>query len=312
MNNVKVEKNNDQMIGVASAIGAYFLWGILPVYWKMIHDVPATEVLAHRVIWSLVFMIGILGATKGMGSFIKECQRILSNRKQLFGVVMAAILISVNWCTYIWAVSENRIVEASLGYYINPLVSVLLGMLVLKEKLSAWQIFSFFLAGVGVVIMALKFGGIPWVSLVLAISFGLYGLFKKMVNIGAITGITVETAISSPIALLYVSYLQIKGVSAFDFTFNGVSLLLMGAGIVTAIPLILFAKGANRLPLSMLGFIQYISPTISLLIGIFVYHEPFTSVHFLAFAFIWLALVIFSLSKTSGFLTLKMRCRDSG
>lgn len=309
---MKFEKKNDQMVGVISAMGAYFLWGVLPVYWKMIHDVPATEVLAHRIIWSLVFMIGILGATKGMGLFMKECQQILANRKQLFGVIMAAILISVNWCTYIWAVSENRIVEASLGYYINPLVSVLLGMMVLKEKLSIWQMVSFCLAGIGVLIMALNFGGIPWVSLVLAISFALYGLFKKMVNIGAITGIAVETAISSPLALLYLSYLQIQGIGTFDFNFNSVSLLLMGAGVVTAIPLILFAKGANRLPLSLLGFIQYMSPTISLLIGVFIYHEPFTAVHFLAFTFIWLALVIFSLSKTNVFLTLKMRCRDSG
>ena len=299
---MKVGKDNEQMIGVISAIGAYFLWGILPVYWKMIHDVPATEVLAHRIIWSLVFMIGILGVTKGMESFIAECRQIIASRKQVVGVIMTAILISVNWCTYIWAVSENRIVEASLGYYINPLVSVLLGMIVLKEKLSLWQMVSFFLATIGVVIMALNFGGIPWVSLVLAISFGLYGLFKKMVNIGAITGITVETAISSPIALLYVSYLHVQGIGAFHF--NSTSLLLMGAGVVTAIPLILFAKGANRLPLSMLGFIQYMSPTISLLIGVFVYHELFTSIHFLAFSFIWLALVLFSLSKTKIFLQL--------
>lgn len=306
---MKVGQDNDQRVGAISAIGAYFLWGILPIYWKMIHDVPATEVLAHRIIWSLVFMIGILGASRGMGPFIAECKQILASRRQIVGVIMTAILISVNWCTYIWAVSENRIVEASLGYYINPLVSVLLGMAVLKEKLSSWQRVSFGLAAIGVGIMALSFGTVPWVSLVLAISFGLYGLFKKMVNIGAITGITVETAISSPIALLYVSYLQIHGSGAFQF--NSTSLLLMGAGVVTAIPLVLFAKGANRLPLSMLGFIQYMSPTISLLIGIFVYHEPFTSMHFLSFSFIWLALIIFSLSKTSLFVTIKTQCRDA-
>ncbi len=308
MNDVDFGKNNDQMIGIISAISAYFLWGVLPVYWKLIHDVPATEVLAHRIIWSLVFMLIVLVVTKGMGSFIAECRQILASRKQIVGVIMTAILISVNWCTYIWAVSENRIVEASLGYYINPLVSVVLGMIVLKEKLSSWQMLSFGLATIGVAIMALNFGGIPWVSLVLAISFGVYGLFKKMVKIGAITGITVETAISSPIALLYVSYLQVQGIGAFQF--NSVSLLLMGAGIVTAIPLVLFAKGASRLPLSMLGFIQYMSPTISLLIGVFIYHEPFTSVHCLAFAFIWLALIVFSLSKTSLFLTVKTQCRE--
>ena len=309
---MNIGKDNDQIIGVVSALGAYFLWGILPVYWKMIHDVPATEVLAHRILWSLVFMLLILIVTKGMRLFIQECGRIIVNPKQGFGIIMAAILISINWCTYIWAVSENRIVEASLGYYINPLVSVLLGMGILKEKLSLWQKFSFFLAGIGVMIMAINFGGIPWVSLVLAISFALYGLCKKMVNVGAITGITVETAISSPIALLYVGYLQVQGVSAFSVHFTSVSLLLMGAGIVTAVPLILFAKGANRLPLSLLGFIQYISPTISLLIGIFMYHEPFTTGHFVAFSFIWSALILFSLSKANISLGVKMRCRDNG
>ena len=309
---MKAVKSNDKMIGVVSAISAYFLWGILPIYWKMIEQATAPEVLAHRIIWSLVFMICILGVTGRMGLFIKDCRHILYNPKQLFGVIMTAVLISINWCTYIWAVNENRIVEASLGYYINPLVNVLLGIVILKEKLSTWQLISFFLAGIGVVIMALNFGGVPWVSFVLAISFGLYGLFKKMVSIGAITGITIETAISSPLALFYLSYLQIQGVGAFDFKFHGVSLLLMGAGVVTAVPLILFAKGANRLPLSMLGFIQYVSPTISLLIGVFIYHEPFTTVHLLAFAFIWLALIIFSLSKTSLFLTHKTRCMDKG
>lgn len=305
------ERSNEQLSGIISAIGAYVLWGILPIYWKMIHNVTATEVLAHRIIWSLVFMICILAATRGMGLFIKECRQILNNRKQLLSIVMAAILISVNWCTYIWAVSENHIVESSLGYYMNPLVSVLLGILVLKEKLSMWQMVSFALAGVGVLIMALNVGGIPWISFVLAISFGLYGLFKKMVNCSATTSITVETAISSPLALIYVSYLHGQGQGAFTFQFDDVSLLLMGAGVVTAIPLILFAQGANRLPLSMLGFIQYISPTLSLLIGVFVYQESFTTVHFLAFTFIWLALIIFSLSKTTILQGITARYKES-
>lgn len=308
---MNLERRNEQRSGIISAIGAYALWGILPIYWKMIHNVAATEVLAHRIIWSLVFMICILAATRGMGLFVKECRQIVANPKQLLSVVMAAILISVNWCTYIWAVSENHIVESSLGYYMNPLVSVLLGMMVLKEKLSIWQMVSFFLAGVGVLIMTLNIGGIPWVSFVLAISFGLYGLFKKMVNISATTSITVETAISCPLALIYLGYLQIQGEGAFTFQFDGVSPLLMGAGVVTAIPLILFAQGANRLPLSMLGFIQYISPTISLLIGVFVYQESFTTAHFLAFTFIWLALIIFSLSKTTILQGLTTRCKES-
>lgn len=309
---MKNEKSQEQMMGVVSAMSAYVLWGILPIYWKMIYDVPATEVLAHRIIWSLIFMMGILVATQGIGLFIEDCRRILGNPRQLFGIILSAILISVNWCTYIWAVSENRIVESSLGYYMNPLVSVLLGMVILKEKLSLWQNISFVLAGIGVGIMAFSFGGIPWVSLVLAISFALYGLCKKMVTVGAITGITLETAISSPIALVYLTYLQMQGTGTFAFDSADRSLLLMGAGIVTAIPLILFAKGAKQLSLSLLGFIQYMSPTISLLVGVLIYHEPFTPVHSLAFGFIWLALVIFSLSKTKMFITMTERCRDVG
>lgn len=309
---MKNEKISEQMSGILSAVGAYFLWGILPIYWKMIHHVTAFEILAHRIVWSLVFMMGMLIITRGMGDFIKDCRQLVTNRRQLFGVVMAALLISVNWCTYIWSVNENRIVEASLGYYINPLVNVMLGVLVLKEKLSKLQILSFSMAGIGVLIMTVNFGSIPWVALILAISFALYGLFKKMVNMGSLTGITVETGISAPVALLYLASLHQQGVGAFSFAVTGVPLLLMGAGIVTAIPLILFAKGANRLSLSMLGFIQYVSPTISLFIGVFMYHEPFTLVHLVAFLFIWLGLIIFSLAKTNFFQGLQKRYTNQG
>ena len=288
---------NEKTVGVVYAIGAYFLWGILPIYWKLLREVPATEVLAHRILWSLFFMLCILLVTKRMKSFFEEFRQILSNPKQFAGVVMASLFISVNWCTYIWAVNDNRIIETSLGYYINPLVSVLLGILVLKETLSFWQIVSFVLAVIGVFIMALNFGGIPWVSLLLAVSFAFYSLCKKIVKIGAITSITIETIMISPIALMYLAYIEQQGIGHFGSSSWGISGALLGSGVVTAIPLILFAKGANRLPLAMLGFVQYVSPTISLLVGVFLFNEAFTMIHFLSFGFIWLALVVFSLAK---------------
>jgi chloramphenicol-sensitive protein RarD len=218
---------------------------------------------------------------------------------------MASILISVNWLTYIWAVNHNHIIDTSLGYYINPLVSVLLGVVVLKEKLSFWQIFAFFLALTGVLNTAVHLGSVPWVALVLAVCFGLYGLFKKMINLGAITGLTLETLVISPFALLYLHYVHNSGAGAFGFDSPAVSGLLAGAGIVTAVPLLMFAGGARRLPLSIVGFLQYIAPTIALILGIFLYHEPFTSVHLVSFIFIWAALTIFSLAKTRSFITLE-------
>jgi chloramphenicol-sensitive protein RarD len=298
---MQFKKMNETLIGIASGSGAYLLWGVLPAYWKLVYPVPAQEILAHRIIWSFFLMLGILIVTKRLRLFLAEFRYIISQPKKLFCVIMAALLISVNWVTYIWAVNDNRIIETSLGYYINPLVSGLLGIIVLKEKLSFWQTIAFLLASIGVLHMTLNFGAIPWISLLLAFSFGLYGLFKKMVKIGAITGITLETLIVAPIAFLYLAYLQQQGSGAFTVNLSTAG-LLMGAGIVTAIPLILFTSAANRLPLTVLGFLQYISPTISLAFGVFLYNEPFTAVHFVSFAFIWVALTILSLARTKTFI----------
>lgn len=295
---MKFESANDRLAGMASTAVAYILWGILPIYWKAIDNVTAYEILAHRIIWSCCFMLCILFMTNDIRVFQDEVRQIIAEPKRLLGVVAASLLISVNWLTYIWAVNENRIIETSLGYYINPLVSVLLGVFVLREKLSFWQMISFGLALVGVVNMAVNFGSVPWVALLLAVSFALYGLFKKIVKVGAITSITLETVIVSPLALLYLIYLQQQGQGAFHLIWQGTSGLLVGSGIVTAVPLILFSWGANRLPLTIMGFLQYISPTIGLILGIFLYHEPFTPVHLLSFGFIWLALAILSLSRT--------------
>lgn len=295
---MKLASSNSQAAGVLSAAGSYILWGILPVYWKLIGQVPAPEILAHRILWSLFFVVLIVVVTKRTKRVLTDWRAVMSQPKRRLTLIMASILVSLNWLTYIWAVNNNRILETSLGYYINPLFSVLLGIIVLKEKLSWWQSVSLGLATIGVLNMSLHLGGIPWIALALASTFGLYGLCKKIVNVGALTSIAIETLLVAPLSLAYISYLQNAGVSSFTGSDFAVTILLMGAGAVTATPLILFAFGANKLPLSMLGFLQFLSPTIALLIGVFVYHEPFTSVHLVSFGFIWLALAIFSLART--------------
>lgn len=301
------QQPNEQLTGVMYGVGAYLIWGVLPIYWKLMDQVPATQILAHRFVWSFIFMIALLFVSRRMRGFTTEVKQIAAEPKTIIGVVVAALLITVNWGTFIWAVNNDHIIETSLGYYINPLVNVLLGVMVLKERLSLWQIVSFGLALVGVLNMTLHFGTFPWIALILAISFGLYGLSKKTVHVKAATGITLETLIITPFALAFLFYVQSTGAGAFSLAAPKLAGLLMGCGVATAIPLLLFASGANRLPLYIVGFLQYISPTMTLLIGVFKYHEPFTSVHMVSFAFIWGALIIFSLARTKPLLQLEGR-----
>ncbi len=291
-------QTREQVAGVFAGAGAYILWGFLPLYWKLINHVPSEEILAHRMVWSFIFMLIVLAVLGRLKKFTRELKELMANRKKLFGLFFAAIFITLNWYTYIWAVNNNHVVDASLGYYINPLVSVLLGVIVLKERLSFWQIISFVLAAVGVLILTLHYGSIPWVAISLALSFGLYGLLKKLTALGALTGLTIETLFITPVALLYLSMLAANGSSSFQPADPLTVLLLVGAGVATAIPLLLFATGANRISLSMIGFLQYIAPTIMLILGVFLYNEIFSQVHLIAFLFIWFALSIFTLSNT--------------
>lgn len=306
------DQSRDLLIGTWYGIAAYTLWGVLPIYWKLVDHVPSSEVLAHRIFWSLIFMAIILLLANRWQSFIVELKTIFINKKLLLGVALASILISINWFTYIFAVTQEQIVEASLGYYINPLVSVLLGIIVLKERLSMWQIISFSLAAIGVVIMTIYVGSLPWLALILAVSFGFYGLVKKMANLGAITGLTIETLLVAPIALIYISIIQVSGNGSFMTVDLSTTSLLIMAGVATALPLLFFASSARRVPLSMIGFLQYIAPTISLIIGVFLYKEPFSGAHLLAFTFIWIALTIFTLSRTKWMKEIESRLKLKG
>ncbi|WP_047983859.1 EamA family transporter RarD [Ornithinibacillus californiensis] len=279
-------------VGVVYAVFAYVIWGFLPIYWKIIDAVPASEILAHRIIWSFVFMVFIVLFVRKWPGFIDQCKIILKDKKKLFSITMASIVISLNWLIYIWAVNSDHVLQASLGYYINPLVSILLAIIVLKEKLTKSQTVSVILAGIGVLYLTFSYGVFPWVSIVLAITFALYGLFKKIVDIPAMYGLTIETMIITPIALIYLLFLPENTFSSQGaLSIDG--LLLMGAGIVTAVPLLLFASGAKRIPLALVGFLQYIAPTLMLLLGVFVYGETFSFEHLISFGFIWLALVIY-------------------
>ncbi|WP_409297219.1 EamA family transporter RarD [Peribacillus sp. SCS-26] len=290
---MKLLKEND---GVFFAALSYVMWGIVPIYWKWVQDVPADEILAHRVFWSFVFMMLLLFATRKLSGFVLYVKEMAKQPKKLAALGAASILVSANWGIFIWAVNSGRILETSLGYYINPLVSVLLGVIVLRENLNKPQVISFLLAAVGVLILTLHYGNVPWVSLLLAITFGLYGLAKKMIQADSAIGLTLETMMVTPLALGYFIYLTFQSETMF-FESARTGLLLAGGGAVTALPLLYFAKGAQKVPLSMLGFLQYIAPTLTLILGVFVYHETFTKVHLLAFIFIWSALTIYTISQ---------------
>lgn len=285
---------NDRTRGISSAICAYLMWGFLPIYWKLLRQAGAVEILAHRVLWSLFFLILLLLITHRRSSFLAEVRGIIKDPRRVSGVILATVLISLNWLVYIWAVNDNRIIETSLGYYINPLVNVLFGVALLKERLTTRQYLAVTLASLGVLNLVIHFGAVPWVALSLAASFSLYGLCKKLLGIAAISGITLETLLISPLALTYLWFLHSQGTGAFGTANTSLTPLFIGSGILTALPMVLFANAANRLPLSLLGFIQYLSPTIALLTGVFLFQEAFTQAHGITFSLIWLALALFS------------------
>jgi chloramphenicol-sensitive protein RarD len=277
--------------GVALALCAYCLWGFAPLYFKLLHQVSATEILLHRVIWSFVFMVILMQFIGGFG----KLRQLLKRPKQLAVLTVTSILIAGNWLLFIWAVNNDHMLDASLGYFINPLLNVLLGMLFLGERLRKLQWFAVSLACAGVIIQLISFGSIPLVSLALAASFGFYGLLRKKVNVDAKTGLLVETALLLPIAIVYLfATLDFATANMLTNDIN-MNLLLIAAGIVTSVPLLCFAGAATRIPLSMLGFFQYLGPSIMFILAVSVFKEPFDLEKGITFAFIWSALVIFTL-----------------
>jgi len=278
--------------GSIAAAVSFLMWGILPIYWKSLGGVPALEILAHRIVWSLV-VVGIYLTVRGRW---RDVARGLKFPAGLL-YIATALLIGGNWLLYVWAVNSGHIVESSLGFFINPLANVLMGAIFLREKLSRTQIFCFVLALAGVIILGLDYGRVPWIALGLASLFGTYGLLRKISPAGSSTGLFYDMAILSPFFIAFILLVGIKGEGHFAAGDLSRTLMLAGAGVVTAVPLLLFAYGARQIKYSTLGFLQYIAPTGQLMIGVLVYKEAFGTTHAVAFGLIWLALAIFTASN---------------
>jgi len=290
---LKANTLDDNTVGIWYGLAAYTLWGFLPLYWKLLVTVPALEILAHRIFWSFIFMILIVFSSGGR----RALTYVVADRKKMSYMFLCGFIISINWFTYIYAVNTNHVIEASMGYFINPLVVVLLGVLVLKEKLTRWQLVALILAAIGVAIITSQYGRVPWIAIFLATTFAAYGLIKKLARVDSITGLTLETLIVMPIALFFLGYLEIGGVGAMGSASTAIKLILAGAGIVTATPLILFSRGVEKTTFSMMGFLQYITPTLTLFLGVFIFKEHFSTIHLISFCFIWTALIIFTLTN---------------
>jgi chloramphenicol-sensitive protein RarD len=276
--------------GALYAGTAFLSWGLTPMYWKLLKQVPALELLAHRVAWALVF-VAVWMTVRGRWGELRAAVR---HPRTLLALAASTTLIAVNWGLFIYAVNTDRVLSTSLGYFINPLVTVLLGLLVLRETLNRWQWLAVALAAVGVAVLTGWVGRLPWLSLGLAFSFALYGLLRKTVAADAVVGLTFETAALTPFAVGYLLLQEQRGVGALGHLGAGIDALLVTAGAVTALPLILFTLGARRLPLSAVGLLQYIAPSCTFLLAVFLYGEPFSTAHGVAFGCIWVALAIYT------------------
>ena len=274
--------------GILYGIAAYALWGFFPIYWKLLQDVPAIQLLGHRIGWSFLLLLAVILLTRQWNDF-----RSTLNARTFQIYLIAAILIGVNWLTYVWAVNAGFIVETSLGYFINPLLSVLMGVFFLRERLRVAQWVPVILAAIGVAYLTFAYGRLPWIALLLAFTFGFYGLTKKLAPLGSVFGLTLETGILFLPAVAYLGWVQANNTASFLHAGVTADLLMIGAGVVTTIPLLLFASAAKQIPLSMIGILQYLAPTIQFLIGIFIYKEAFDQSRLVGFGIVWLALIIF-------------------
>jgi len=280
--------------GVFYGLAAYGAWGVFPLYFKLIRAASPAEILAHRTIWSFVLLFAIVAFRGRLGAI----RPALSRPRDLARAAATTALIATNWFVYIWAVNNDHVLEASLGYFVNPLVNVLLGMVILRERLRRLQTASVLVAAAGVFWLAWAVGRAPIIPLALALSFGLYGLLRKQARIGGAEGLLVETALLSPFAVGYLLFLGAQGRLTFLHATGGFDLLLMSSGVVTALPLIWFVEAARRLRLTTLGFLQYLSPTLQFLLGVFLFAEPFPPERRIAFGLIWAALALFTVDAT--------------
>ena len=276
--------------GIVYATLAFFCWGIFPLYFHALGEVPAMEILAHRMLWSLLFLVVVLSARRQW----RWLPQTLRRPRVLASFAASAVLLSANWFVYIWSVNNGHVIDASLGYFINPLVNVLLGVLVLKEKLRRAQWAAIALAAAGVLWLTWSAGQVPWIALILGITFGAYGLLRKTAALAALEGLSLETMMLFPLALCYVVWLTVHGQNTFvNSESDGTRWLLAAAGPITAVPLLLFAAGARRIPMAALGLLQYLSPTMQALLGVWVFHEAFPPARLAGFVIIWAALALY-------------------
>jgi len=279
-------ERSERSLGLIFGLSAYLLWGLFPLYWPLLKPASAYEIVAHRAIWTLVFCLVVLAFHKKLRRTISQ----LKNPKIFFSLLATSALISVNWIVYIWATNAGHVVEASLGYYINPLVIIAFGVLLLKEKMRFGQWVAVGIATVGVAVLTIDYGRLPWIALALAISWGSYGVIKKVLDLGALEGLTIETMLSFIPYATFLLILQSNGTGQFGQQW-GLSILLISAGAITAIPLLLFNGSTTRLPYTVIGLLQYITPTIQFSIGVWVRHEEMSSASWAGFAIIWCALI---------------------
>jgi len=283
---MREEKAKVRSLGLVFGVSAYTLWGLFPIYWPLLEPANPVEIVSHRAVWTLVFCFIILWLTKTL----KSTLALLKRPKIVAGLFLGSILISINWIIYIYAATSGHVVEASLGYYINPIVVIATGVLILKEKMRPLQWVSVGVATLGVAVLTLDYGRLPWIALGLAFSWGGYGLVKKQLGLGALEGLSIETLISSGAYLAYLIWLGNQGGGQFGVSWK-ITLLFIGGGAVTAIPLLLFNGATNRLPLTLIGLLQYITPTIQFSIGVWYFNEDMPAARWIGFVIIWIALV---------------------
>lgn len=283
-------QQREERSALIAGFAAFGTWGLIPVYWKLLQTVPATEILAHRCVWTTVFLILLL-TWQGRWPELREAAR---SRRTLLYCLASGLALSINWLFFIWAVNVGRVIETSLGYFMTPLVNVLFGAIFLRERLTRWQLISVLLALIGVLNLTLGYGEFPWVAIVLCVSFGIYGLLRKKSGTRAIPGLFLETTLLTPLAVLYLLSLSRGGTLIFGPAHWSLALILVSTGVVTGLPLVWFGHAARHLRMTTVGFLQYLAPSGSFLLGVFLYHEPFTRNHLITFSLIWAALAIFT------------------
>lgn len=292
MNNFIKSQNTEAQIGIGYALLAFSAWGFIPIYWKLLNTVPSMEILTHRMVWSVFFLLGLLAVQKRLGEF----RELFHSPKYIFMLLGTATLLGANWFVYIYGVNTNQVIETSLGYFISPLLVILLGAVFLRERLNIWQVVAVGFAALGVLNFIWNFGSLPWIALSLAFTFSFYGLFRKMIPVKPLVGLLMETALLTPLAVVLIAFWEIDGTGHFGTTWM-TDFLLFGGGVVTSLPLLWFINAGKSLRYSTIGFIQYLTPSIQLLIGVYLYHEPFTPTHSITFGLIWAGLVIFSINS---------------